>query len=110
MANQWFEGLEGLEGFEALEGGAGLVTIAAGIGAMLLAPVIAPILGQAGKPVVKRAIREGILFYERGKETLAEMGDAWEDIVAEARYEASQVQQERVTEPTSEPHAIPVED
>ncbi|WP_420093776.1 DUF5132 domain-containing protein, partial [Fischerella thermalis] len=32
-------------------------------------------------------IKGAILFYEKNKEAIAELGDTWDDIVAEARAE-----------------------
>ncbi len=102
---EWFEGFEG---FEALEGGASILGIAAGIGAALLAPVVIPVLGKAGKPVVKTVVREGMWLYEKGKEALTEMNDAWDDIVAEVQHEMHQSQE---PQPASRgPENIPVED
>lgn len=104
---EWFEGFEG---FEALEGGVGIFGIAAGIGAALLAPVVIPILGQAGKPVVKTVVKESLWLYEKGKEAMTEMSDAWEDVVAEARYEMNQSQETKTTTVSKGPETIPVEE
>lgn len=103
----WFEGLEG---FEALEGSTGILGVAAGIGAALLAPIVIPVLGQVGKPVVKTVVKEGLWLYEKGKEAMTEMSDAWEDVVAEARYEMHQSQQQSATTTNTGPANIPVED
>ncbi|MEH2037241.1 DUF5132 domain-containing protein [Nostoc sp.] len=66
---------------------AGAPGIIAGIGAVLLAPVLLPIVAGVGKPLVKSVIKGGIGLYERSKGTIAEMGETWEDMVAEARAE-----------------------
>ena len=103
---------KGLEGLELLEGSAGIWGVAAGIGAVLVAPIVLPVLGKAGKPVVKEVIKQGILFYEKGQEALAEVTETWEDIVAEARYEVAQPQQSVVDNPdnpTPQPETIPIE-
>ncbi|GAB4345284.1 MAG: hypothetical protein OHK0047_38580 [Leptolyngbyaceae cyanobacterium] len=105
----WLEGLEGLEGFEALEGNVGIFGIAAGIGAALLAPVVLPVLGKAGKPMVKAVVKEGMWLYEKGKEALTEMNDAWEDIVAEVQYEMHQPEEPQ-SATSRGPENIPVED
>lgn len=58
-----------------------------GIGAVVLAPVVAPVVAAAAKPLLKTLIKTGLLAYEKGRETLAEAGEAFEDLVAEAADE-----------------------
>lgn len=62
----------------------GLV-VAAGVA--ILAPVIVPVLASVGKPLAKSVIKSGILMYEKGRETFAELGEVFEDMVAEAKAE-----------------------
>ena len=95
-ADNWFKGIEGLEVIE----GFGPFGLIAGIGAALLAPIVLPVLGQNGKPLVKAALKEGILLYEKGKEAFAEATDSWEDLVAEAKYELAQDQREEAKSAT----------
>ncbi|MEA5506298.1 DUF5132 domain-containing protein [Halotia wernerae UHCC 0503] len=57
-----------------------------GIAALLLLPVIVRI----GKPITKAVIKSAILFYENNKGAIAEIGDSWEEIVAEARTELAE--------------------
>ena len=61
--------------------------LAIGIGAAVLAPAILPILVGAAKPLVKAAIKGGIVLYDRGKESFAEVGEVVEDLVAEVKAE-----------------------
>jgi Protein of unknown function (DUF5132) len=61
--------------------------LAIGIGAAVLAPVVIPVAAQILKPLAKAAIKGGIVLYEKGKETFAEMGEVAEDIIAEAKAE-----------------------
>jgi hypothetical protein len=63
--------------------------LAIGIGAAVLGPMLLPVLAGAAKPLVKAAIKGGIVLYEKGKETAAEMGEVLEDIVAEAKAEVA---------------------
>lgn len=58
-----------------------------GIAALLLLPVFAPVIAGVGKPITKAVIKGAILFYESNKGAIAQMNDAWEEIVAEARTE-----------------------
>ena len=68
--------------------------LAIGIGAAVLGPVIIPVLSGAAKPLVKAAIKSGILLYEKGKEVYAEMGEVVEDLVAEAKAEIAEAHHE----------------
>jgi hypothetical protein len=61
--------------------------LAIGIGAAVLAPVVIPVAAQIVKPLAKAAIKGGIVLYEKGKETVAEMGEVVEDLIAEAKAE-----------------------
>ena len=61
--------------------------LAIGIGVAVLAPAILPILVGAAKPLVKAAIKGGIVLYDRGKESFAEVGEVVEDLVAEVKAE-----------------------
>ncbi|EHC15879.1 DUF5132 domain-containing protein [Fischerella thermalis] len=61
-----------------------------GIAALLLLPVFAPVIARVGKPITKTMIKGAILFYEKNKEAIAELGDTWDDIVAEARAELAE--------------------
>lgn len=72
---------------DELEGGA-LVGVAAVLGAALLAPVVVPPLFRAVRPVAKGMIWAGMTLYDRGRETLAEIQEMTEDMVAEVRAEA----------------------
>ena len=67
--------------------------LAIGIGAAVLGPTVLPVLASVAKPVVKAAIKGGLVLFEKGKETFAEMGEVVEDLVAEAKAELSEAQQ-----------------
>ncbi|MDF5713249.1 MAG: DUF5132 domain-containing protein [Rhizonema sp. NSF051] len=66
---------------------AGAPGIIAGIGAVLLAPVLIPVVAGVGKPIAKSLIKGGMVLYEKSKGAFAELGETWEDMVAEARAE-----------------------
>jgi hypothetical protein len=59
--------------------------LAVGIGAIVLAPAVLPALAGVAKPLLKAAVKSGIVLFEKGKETAAELSEVVEDIVAEAR-------------------------
>ncbi|MBH8564507.1 DUF5132 domain-containing protein [Nostoc sp. CENA67] len=69
-----------------------------GIAAIVLLPVIVPVVTGVGKPIAKAAIKGGILIYEKGKEVIAEVGETFEDIVAEAKAELAEQQAEAEVE------------
>jgi hypothetical protein len=59
----------------------------AGMGALVLAPIVVPALAKAGKPLAKAAIKGGLRLYEESKGALLEAGEIFEDLVAEAQAE-----------------------
>jgi hypothetical protein len=61
--------------------------LAIGIGAAVLAPKLLPVLAEAAKPLVKGAMKGGLLLYEKGKEMAAEAGEVTEDWWAEVKAE-----------------------
>jgi hypothetical protein len=64
--------------------------LAIGLGATILGPIVLPAAARMAKPLAKSMIKAGILAYERGRETMAELGEVAEDIVAEARAELAE--------------------
>jgi len=80
---------------------AGVPGLIAGIGAIILAPVFIPIVAGIGKPIAKSLIKNGIVVYEKSKGAFAELGETWEDIVAEAKAEIAETQESSVFEVTN---------
>ncbi len=68
-------------------------TIAIGMGVVVLAPAVIPLV----KPLAKAAIKSGVSFYEKTKGAIAETGEAIGDIVAEAKAEAATEQAKKVS-------------
>lgn len=64
--------------------------IAIAAGAALLAPVVLPLLAGVTRPLARTALKSGIIVYEKTRETVAELGEAFDDLVAEARAELAQ--------------------
>ena len=52
-----------------------------GVTAGLLAPVVV----RAAEPVVRVALKAGLLAYEKGRETVAELTETVDDVVAEVK-------------------------
>jgi hypothetical protein len=71
---------------------AGIPGLIAGIGAVILAPVVIPLMAGIGKPIAKSLVKNSIVVYEKSKGAFAELGETWEDIVAEARAEIAEAE------------------
>jgi hypothetical protein len=61
--------------------------LAIGLGVAVLAPLALTALSGFGRPAARAAIKAGLIMYEKGRETFAEMGEVFDDLVAEARAE-----------------------
>jgi hypothetical protein len=72
---------------------AGAPGVIAGIGAVVLAPVLLPVVAGVGKPIAKAVIKGGLVAYEKSRGAFAEIGETFEDIVAEARAEMAEDKQ-----------------
>lgn len=59
----------------------GVGKIALGIGALVVAPVALPVL----RPVTKELVKGGLGLTRKTRSLLAEVGEQWSDLVAEAR-------------------------
>lgn len=70
--------------------GSVLAGLAVGVGAILLAPVVLPVVAALSRPIAKSAMKTGVILFERGREAAAEMTEVFEDLVAEARAELDQ--------------------
>jgi uncharacterized protein (DUF1697 family) len=71
-----------------LKNGAGLVVgVGLGVGSAIVAKEVLPALKQSGRPFAKAAVKSGILFFERARESVAHLAEELEDIVAEAQAE-----------------------
>lgn len=75
------------------------------VGATVLGPILLPAAARIAKPMAKSMVKAGILAYERGRETLAELGEVAEDIVAEAQAELA----EESTRPAESAGAAPTQ-
>jgi Protein of unknown function (DUF5132) len=60
---------------------------AAVVGAVVLGSLLLPVVAGAARPVVKTAIKGGMMAYGRGREALAGVGEFVNETVAEARAE-----------------------
>ena len=70
--------------FEDVFKGGGVTGIAMGVGAVLLAPVVLPAVGQVLRPVVKGVIKTGISAY---REVTNQLDNATRPMIQEAQAE-----------------------
>lgn len=64
--------------------------VALGIAVAVVVPIVAPAVAAAARPLARAALRNGLLLYEKGRETVAEAGEMLDDLLAEVRAELSQ--------------------
>ncbi|MGQ4648234.1 DUF5132 domain-containing protein [Lyngbya aestuarii] len=76
--------------FEGVTENMGVPGIAAGLGAVVLAPLLIPAVAKVGKPFAKAAIKGGIVLFEKGKGLVEETGELFEDLVAESKAELAE--------------------
>lgn len=67
--------------------GGGIAVALVGVAGILLAPVVAPVLVQAARPLLKEIMKGGLKCYQKGREAMAEVGEMFDDVMAEARAE-----------------------
>lgn len=63
------------------------VSLAIGLAGAVLIPIVLPVVVRAARPVAKAVIKSGLIVYEKGRESFAEMSEVVEDMVAEAQAE-----------------------
>lgn len=76
-----------MAGIDDLFKGNVITGLAVGVGVAILAPVVLPVVAAVVRPLAKSAIKTGIILYEQGLETVAELGEVVDDLVAEAKAE-----------------------
>jgi hypothetical protein len=82
--------------FSGMKLGTGLII---GAAAVLVGPVVIPMVAAAMRPLAKAAIKGGLMAYEKGKVLVAEAQEDFEDLMAEAKAEMSQESEEGMTAP-----------
>ena len=61
--------------------------IGIGLAVVTLVPVVVSTLAPVLRPAVRYMVKAGVKTYERSRESIEEMGESFEDIVAEAHEE-----------------------
>ncbi len=64
-----------------------LIGVGIGLAAAGLVRGLIPALRGVGRPLAKATIKSSLVLFEKGKEKAAEFGEAFEDLLAEARAE-----------------------
>ena len=64
--------------------------LAVGAAAAVLTPILLPVLVRSARPLARQAVKAGLIIYEKGRETLAEVEETFDDLIAEARVELEQ--------------------
>ncbi len=64
-----------------------LIGVGIGLAAAGLVRGLIPAFRGVGRPLAKATIKSGLVLLEKGREKAAELGEAFEDLVAEARAE-----------------------
>jgi Protein of unknown function (DUF5132) len=73
--------------FEDVVAGEAATGLVVGLAAAVVVSAILPTIVSVGRPLLKGAIKGGIMLYERGQEVAAELGETVEDLFAEAKSE-----------------------
>ncbi len=74
---------------KGLNWGTGLIV---GAAAVILAPVVVPVIGGVLKSLTKAGIKGGMLLYDKGKLLMEETRETIEDLTEEAKAELSEGQ------------------
>ena len=68
-------------------GGAISVGITLGLAAVVLTPIVLPVMTRTARPLARAVIKTGLILYERSCEAIAEAQEIIEDAMAEVRAE-----------------------
>jgi len=77
--------------------------LAIGLGISILVPVAVNLLGPIARPLARSSLKACILAYEKGRETVAEIGEVIDDLVAEVQEELHEARDEEVAAIEVEP-------
>lgn len=69
----------------------GLTTLAIGMGVLSLVPAVLPVLAQGVRPLLKGAVKGGLVCLEKGQEAVAEIRQVLEEVATEAQAESQAV-------------------
>ena len=69
-----------------------IVGLTSGLVAVVIAPVLIPVLKRGSRPIAKELIKGGMALYEKGREVAAYAGEMVEDFMAEIQSEQAERQ------------------
>jgi len=61
--------------------------LAIGVGVAVTVPIALAALSGVGRPFTRALLKSGMILVEKGRESVAEVGEVIEDMVAEAKVE-----------------------
>jgi hypothetical protein len=61
--------------------------LAIGIGVAVTVPIAMAAMSGAGRPFARALVKSGMILFDKGRESIAEVGEVIEDMVAEAKAE-----------------------
>jgi hypothetical protein len=79
---------------------------AIGLGIAVLVPVAVTYLAPLVRPVARSTLKVGLVTFEKGREIAAELGEIFEDLVAEVREEL-RAERESTDEALHDAHSRP---
>ncbi len=77
--------------------------MAIGLSVSILLPVVVSLLAPVVRPLARSTLKAGIIAYEKGRETVAEIGEVIDDLVAEVQEELQEARGEDVVAIEAEP-------
>ena len=66
-----------------------------GLGVSILVPIVVNLLVPVVRPLARSTLKGGILVYEKGRETVAEIGEVVDDLVAEVQEELQEAREQK---------------
>jgi F0F1-type ATP synthase membrane subunit b/b' len=94
--------------FEDMFKGANIGTgLAVGVGVAVIGPLVTPIIAGILRPAAKAVVKAGIVAYDAGRESFAQLNEATGDIVAEARSEVNETRPPATEHPREVPDRRP---
>ncbi len=66
-----------------------------GLSVSILVPIVVNLLVPIVRPLARSTLKGGILVYEKGRETVAEIGEVVDDLVAEVQEELQEAREQK---------------
>jgi gas vesicle protein len=69
-----------------------------GLGISIVVPIAVKLLVPVAKPLARGVLKTGIVAYEKGRETMAEISEVVDDLVAEVQEELQEAREREALE------------